>query len=90
MKRWNRRAAALGVICSSVFLFYVGSFFWRFDVFGDAVRDDKHGWLGPAIRGDSHTVDIGKVLFYEGTDFSLYRTYRPCCRLWLSVMGFSD
>jgi len=90
MKKWIRRAVLSGMICSCGFLFYVGYFIWHFEVFSDAVRDDKHGWLGPAIRRDSHTMDIGKVLFYEGTDFSAYRTYRPLCRLWLLVMGFSD
>jgi len=63
-------------LCLALLLFYVGSFTWRFEIFGDPVRDNAHGWLEPTIRGDLRTVDIGKVGYYEGTDFSLYRTYR--------------
>jgi hypothetical protein len=65
---------------------YVGSFIWHFDIFSSPVRDG-HGWLGPVVRGDSHVVDIGKVYDYEGTDFSLYRTYHPLCVVWLRVNG---
>ena len=90
MKKLRHRLIILGVICTCAVWCYVVSFFCLFDVFSDAVRDNEHGWLGPAIYGDSQTVDIGKVLFYEGTDFSLYRTYRPLCVAWLSVWGFSD
>ena len=67
---------------------YLAAFLCRFDVFSDPVRDDAHGWLGPVIRGDSRVVDIGKVYYYEGTDFSAYRTFRPLCRAWLWTMGF--
>ena len=77
-------------LCLVLLLFYVGSFTCRFEIFGDPVRDNAHGWLGPTIRGDLHTADIGKVGYYEGTDFSLYRTYRPLCGLWLRAWGYSD
>jgi len=33
-------------------------------------------------------VDIGKVYYFEGTDISLYRTFRAPCKVWLWVMGF--
>lgn len=69
-------------------LVYLAAFMWLFEIFGSPVRDDTHGWLGPAIRGDSHIMDMGKVYYYEGTNFSAYRTFRPCCRVWLPVMGF--
>jgi len=88
MRKARHTVLIFGAICFCAALLYVGSFACRFDLFGDAVRDNEHGWLGPAIREDSRTVDIGKVGYYEGTDFSLYRTYRPLCRVWLSVMGF--
>jgi hypothetical protein len=88
--KWRQIVIVFGLICSLAMLFYICAFVWRFDVFGEAVRDNKHGWLGPTIRGDSHTMDIGEVGYYEGTDFSLYRTYRPLCGLWLSVTGFSN
>lgn len=90
MKKWRHIGFAFGLICSCAVLFYVCAFVWRFDVLGDAVRDNNRGWLGPGIRGNSHTVDIGKVGYYEGVDFSLYWAYRPLCRLWLSVKGFSN
>jgi hypothetical protein len=90
MNKWSRRTFLCGVVILCVLAFYVGSFIWRFDIFSDAVRDNQHGWLGPAIRGDSHTVNIGKVNYYEGTNYFAYRTYRPLCKVWLWVMGFSD
>jgi len=33
------------------------------------VRDDKRGWLGPVIRGDSHTVDMAKCFSMKGLTF---------------------
>ena len=69
---------------------YAGFFIWHFDIFSDPVRDNAHGWLGPKIRGETNAVDIGKVYYFEGTDFSLYDTYRPLCIVWLRVMGLSN
>jgi hypothetical protein len=66
---------------------YVGSFVWHFDIFSAPVRGGAYGWLGPAIRVDSHAADIGEVYDYEGTDFSLYRAYHPLCVVWLRVNG---
>lgn len=66
-----------------VLTFYIGCFIWRFDVLSLPVRDNVHGWLGPLIRGDSHSICIGDVYFYEGTDFTLYDFYHPLCALWL-------
>ena len=54
----------------------------------DSQSGDGRGWLGPVIRGDLSVVDIGKVYYREDTDISLYRTFRPLCRVWLSIMGF--
>jgi hypothetical protein len=85
---WGLIRWALVPLC--VMAFYCGSFIWHFEILGDPVRDNAHGWLGPVIRGDSHTVDIGKVGFYEGTDLSFYRTYRPLCVIWLRVQGLYD
>jgi len=90
MKKLRRMVLICGAICICAVFFYICSFACYFDVFGDAVRDNKHGWLGPEIRGNSHTVDIGKVGYYEGIDFSLYQKYSPLCRLWLFGMGFSN
>ena len=79
------------VIVSGVLVaVYLGAFVWRFDLFSAPVRNDTYdtyGWLGPARRGDTHVVDIGKVHFYEGTDYSDYRTFRPLCKVWLLLMG---
>ena len=70
-------------------ILYVGAFISRFELLGAPVRDDIHGWLGPARRGDTHLVDIGKVYYLEGADLSDYHAFRPLCILWLSAMGFS-
>jgi len=67
---------------------YFAAFIYCFEIFSSPVRDDAHGWLGPLMRGDTHSVDIGKVYYYEGTDFSSYRAFRPLCRVWLLVTGF--
>ena len=83
-KPFRLLAVAFGVLL----VFYFAAFVWRFELLSGPVRDDVHGWLGPVIRGDAHTVDIGKVYYYEGTDFSSYRVFRPLCRVWLWVMGF--
>ena len=77
-------------LCVVLVWIYVVSFACRFDVLSDYAVRNNHGWLGPVILGDKHTVDIGKVVYYEGTDVSLYQTYRPLCVLWLRVWGFSD
>ena len=71
-----------------VFALYCWAFICRFEIFSSPVRDDAHGWLGPVLRGDTHCMDIGKIHYYEGTDFSSYRLFRPLCRTWLLVMGF--
>jgi hypothetical protein len=65
---------------------YIVSFIAMFEVFGPAVRDDSHGWLGPTPRSKhlkGMMDDIGKVNFYTGTDITLYRVYRPLCAVWL-------
>jgi hypothetical protein len=66
---------------------YFTAFAWCFEVLGSPARDNKHGWLGPRLRGDPHFVDIGKAWDYEGAGFSRYRTFRPMCQAWLWVNG---
>ncbi|PYJ62336.1 MAG: hypothetical protein DME20_08750 [Verrucomicrobia bacterium] len=78
-------ARYLGYALSLMSILYVSAFFWRFDVISSPVRDNDHGWLGPVIRGDKHIKDLGKVYYYEGTDFSSYRTFRPLCKIWLKA-----
>jgi len=77
----------LSYVLSLASVVYLALFFWRFDALGAPVRDDAHGWLRPHIRGDTHIKDIGKVYYYEGSDFSSYRTFRPLCRIWLKAHG---
>jgi hypothetical protein len=93
--RWHMNTGipiriVLGVTASILIclLLYGGSFVLVFDVFGFPVHGSE-GWLGPARRGDPQLVDIGKIYDYEGDDLSLYRAYRPLCRLWLSFNGLT-
>ncbi len=72
--------------CAFLLAFYLVAFVWCFEIFSAPVRDNEHGWLGPVIRGHSHIVDIGKVYYNEDTDISLYRTFRPLCKVWLWVV----
>lgn len=65
---------------------YLAVFVMRFDVLNNPARNTTHGWLGPVIRGDSHFVDIGKVYYYEGTDYS-YQIFKPLCKAWLWING---
>jgi hypothetical protein len=75
-------------ICGALAL-YVITFVWRFDVLGDPVRNNQYGWLGPQVRGDTHCVDIGKVLYYESDDVSSYKgVFRPLCKIWIWLNGF--
>jgi hypothetical protein len=70
-------------------LLYILAFVWRFDVLSDPVRNNRFGWLGPQIRGDTHCVDAGKILYYESDDVSTYRgVFRPLCRIWILINGF--
>ncbi len=83
-----RRPFRLLTITFGVAMFlYFAAFIYRFEIFSSPVRDDAHGWLGPLMRGDTHSVDIGKIYYYEGTDFSSYRVFRPLCRVWLFGHG---
>ena len=78
----------LAMTCGLLVNLYFAAFICRFEIFCSPVRDEVHGWLGPLMRGDTDSVDIGKVYYYEGTDFSSYRAFRPLCKVWLRVMGF--
>jgi hypothetical protein len=77
----------LAITFGVAMVLYFAAFICRFEIFSSPVRDDAHGWLGPVMRGDSHSLDIGKVYYYEGADFSSYRVFRPLCKVWLLVMG---
>jgi len=86
--RIRRPLRLLSMACGVLVACYLAAFLWCFEIFSAPVRDNEHGWLGPVIRGNSHIVDIGKVYYFEGTDISLYRTFRAPCKVWLWVMGF--
>jgi len=66
---------------------YLVAFVWRFDVFSSPVRNNKHRWLGPLIRGDTHSVDIGKTYDYESDDLFYYRLFWPLFKVWILVNG---
>jgi hypothetical protein len=66
---------------------YFVAFVWCFDVFSAPVRNNKHGWLGPLIRGDTHSVDIGKAYDYESDDLFYYRMFWPLCKVWILLNG---
>ena len=84
----------MSLVKKSVFLIatlvtiYVIAFIAFFDVLSSPVRAEGDGWLGPVLRGDRHSIDIGKVFIYQG-DQSYYRVFWPCCRLWLFSQGLS-
>jgi hypothetical protein len=86
--RWWQRLkplAAASAVCSGL---YVASFVWQFELLGMPVRNNDHGWLGPPLRRDPQVVDIGKIYYYNGTEYSSYRIFRPLARLWLRANGF--
>jgi hypothetical protein len=73
----SRSRFLLLTACTFCIIAYIALFVSRFDIFGQPVHSVKYGWLGPAIRGDSHIVDIGSAYDYEGADISSYRTFGP-------------
>jgi hypothetical protein len=60
--KWIRRLKPIVLAVSLGLVIYVAAFVWNFEMLSNPVRDNKHGWLGPATRGDSHVVDIGKSI----------------------------
>jgi hypothetical protein len=44
-------------------------------VFSSPVIDNKHGWLGPLIRGNTQSLDIGKTYDYKADDLFYYRLF---------------
>ena len=66
---------------------YLVAFVWCFDVFSSPVRNNKHRWFGPLIRGDTHSIDIGKTYDYESDDLFYYRLFWPLCKIWILVNG---
>jgi len=74
-------------IVGLVLVVYFAAFVWCFDVFSSPVRNDRHRWHGPLIRGDTHSVDIGKTYNYESHDLFYYRVFWPLCKIWILVNG---
>ena len=69
-------------------LLYVVAFAVHFEILGSPVRDDRHGWLGPRVRGDDRCEDIGKVWYRRGDEISDYTgVYAPLCRFWVFANG---
>jgi len=68
---------------------YIIAFMWCFDVLSSPVRNNRQGWLGPLIRGDTHSQDVGKIFEYQSEELSYYRAFLPLCRLWLIAQGLS-
>jgi len=77
----------LSMPCGILAAMYLAAFITQFEVLGSPARNNTHGWLGPVLRGDSHYVDIGKVYYYEGTDYRSYQVFKPLCKTWLWVNG---
>ena len=73
-------------IVGLVIVIYFVSFVWCFDLFSSPVKN-KNGWLGPLIRGDTHSIDIGKTYDYESDDLFYYRVFWPLCKLWIVANG---
>ena len=74
-------------IVGLVLLVYFAAFVWCFDVFSSPVRNARHGWLGPLIRGDTHSVNIGKTYDHESDDLFYYRVFWPLCKMWILANG---
>ena len=74
-------------IVALVLVVYFAAFVWRFDVFSSPVRNDRHGWLGPLIRGDKHSVDVGKTYNYQSHDLLYYRAFWPLCKISILMNG---
>jgi hypothetical protein len=74
-------------ILAFVLALYLVAFVWCFDVFSSPVRSSKHRWLGPLIRGDTRSVDVGKTYDYASDDLFYYRLFWPLCRAWLLANG---
>ena len=79
----------MGLLCLCVTLGYqVVRFAQTFELFGPAVRNSEHGWLGPTPRNaDACLMDIGKVYSWECEDISIFTEHRLGCRIWLFVIG---
>ena len=81
----------LKTVCAVILLpplLYLLAFAVRFDVLGYPVRDDRHGWIGPRVRGDTRCEDIGKVWYRQGDDIAEYEgIFRPLCRFWIFANG---
>jgi hypothetical protein len=83
--RIGKRVTVIVLILVGV---YVGVFAVRFEIFDAPVRNNRHGWLGPRVRGDSRCLDIGKVWYREDDDISDYNgVFRPLCRFWVFANG---
>jgi hypothetical protein len=68
---------------------YCGMFCYRFDILSDPVINRERGWLGPRVRGDRHTIDVGEVGYYESSGYALYDFYGPLCHVWIFCNGLN-
>jgi hypothetical protein len=84
--KMKRIVKVLALVCGAAVLVYVGAFVWYFDVVSGPVKDDQHGWLGPVLRSNSNVIGVGNGFYYEGTNFTAYRNFRPLCKVWLLLM----
>src|SRR5690242_642753 len=87
-KIWLRRIL-IAVLLSAPVIYptlYFFGFAFRFELFGLPARNYGR-WLGPRIRGSDEYIDIGKVLFFSGADYSGYDNYKFGCRMWLRLQG---
>ena len=66
---------------------YIVAFLLCFDPLSSPVRNKEHGWLGPLIRGDTHSQDVGKVYTYQSDDLFYYRVFWPFCKAWIFLNG---
>jgi len=71
------------------FTIYTAMFCWHFEMFGQPVINRERGWIGPSIRHDQKSPDVGGVRYYESSDYRLYDFYRPLCRAWIWMNGLA-
>ena len=69
------------------FTIYTTMFCWRFELLGLPVITRDRGWIGPSIRHDKQSPDVGGVRYYDSSDYRLYDFYRPLCHAWIWMNG---
>ena len=83
-----KRFKPVAYTCAASLGLYLAAFVWQFQLLGLPVRNNDHGWLGPPLRRNPNVRDIGKIYYYEGTDYSSYHRFYPLCQVWLWMNGF--